>query len=282
MIDPHVVVFDFSNFVHRARSGFSLGEHAITFNFFRAFRAEVERHRPSRIIMVLDGSPTRQLTLDPEYKANRRVEETDPKKIDAYRSFLNQKSFILSLLKTRFPVSVMRQADHEADDLIYNIVERSTRAVPFTVISTDTDFIQLLELENVKVYDPVKKTYAEKPPYDYVTWKALRGDPTDNVPSVVGEKTALKYVGSYSPFEIQSKRRSPLIDEKVDRFNKNLDLIRFKKFSDLETLAVTSYHGERDWDDIKREFETCKFKSIVNDKSWKKFIDTFEPLWGNA
>ena len=65
-----------------------------------------------------------------------------------------------------------------------------------TIISSDSDFTQLLNSfeENFRIYNPVKKSFVEKPDYDYVTWKALRGDPTDNIAGIpgVGDKTAEK------------------------------------------------------------------------------------------
>lgn len=276
MLSPHTVIFDGYNLLHRARSGFAAGDWAVMFNFFRSLRSEIEKHQPTRAIFTLEGVP-RQFMIDESYKANRRVVETDQKKIDNNESFHRQKGYIIELLRKYFPLSVMRHPDTEADDLIYNLVKRSTRAVPFTVVSTDTDFIQLLDIENVKLYNPVRKTYIERVPYDYVVWKALRGDGTDNIKGLPGvsDKTATKLVNDAT---LLNKLLTN--DELYQHFKRNLEMIRFKQFTEEETIDVVSHVGERNWDAVKQFFTDCKFQSIVNDKSWKKFTQTFDHLFG--
>jgi len=276
MKQPHTLVFDGYNMLHRARSGFKLGEFNVVFNFFRSIRSEIEKHDPTRVIFVLEGEPKRQFVLDPEYKANRRVEETDPKKIDSLNSFHKQKKMIIDLLVTCFPLNLMQHSDFEGDDLIYNVVKRSTRAVPITVVSSDTDFIQLLELENVKLYNPVQKKHITAPSYPYVTWKALRGDGTDNIKGIkgVGDKTAEKYLNNVGLLE--ALLGDP---ENKAQLERNVQQIRFHDFTEEETINVMTKVGKRDWDLAKNFFTACGFQSIVNDKSWTKFVDTFDPLF---
>lgn len=275
--DPHLLVVDGYNLLHRSRSGFIKGEYAIVFNFFRALRCEVEKHNPSRIIFVTEGTPKRQLAIDPEYKGNRVIEPGTQKE-DKFLDFLRQKEIIIELMKRSFPISIMRHPDFEADDTVYNIIKNSSRAIPVTVISTDTDFIQLLNcFDNVKVYDPVKKKYQEETPYPYVCWKALRGDPSDNIPKIPGMSDA-KAIAVVK----EAKNLNDFLKENPHYFKQymmNFDMIKFKDFSVEETFEVTSSMGLQSWDVIKNAFELFGFKSMVNEKSWNKFVNTFDPLF---
>lgn len=276
---PKILIVDGYNFLHRARGGFALGDHPVCFNFFRNFRALVEQHMPTRLYFVIEGKPVRRLAVDPEYKANRKIDPADTKKLAEMTRFHAQKDLIINLLKTTFPISVMQHPEHEADDVIYNIIKRSSTAVEFTVASNDTDFIQLLnEFDHVKLYDPMTKSYVTKPDYDYVEWKAFRGDGSDNIPGIpgVGDVTAERLV--IDPVyrkEVFSKNPN---SEEIWRRNK--DLIKFFTFSDDELNLVTSSQPTHDWAPLKKAFEDWKFQSLLKDKAWDKFTATFDHLWG--
>jgi hypothetical protein len=74
----NILVLDGHNLMHRARSGFQLGDFNIVFNFFRGLKPLVEQFKPSRVYLTLEGEPKRHLKLLPEYKANRAIDrETD-------------------------------------------------------------------------------------------------------------------------------------------------------------------------------------------------------------
>ena len=67
------------------------------------------------------------------------------------------------------------------------------------VVSTDTDFIQLYNTTNlVQIYNPIRKGFVPRPNFDYVKWKALRGDSSDNIMGFpgIGDKRALKIIDS--------------------------------------------------------------------------------------
>ncbi len=276
-IQPHVVVFDAYNFLHRCRSGFTSGEYSIVFNFFRGLRSDIEKHKPTRVIMVTEGSPKRQLVLSNDYKANRVIEPSSEQE-KAHFDFLRQKDIILLMLQKSFPLTVMRHSGFEADDTIYNVVKNVSRAIPVTVVSTDTDFIQLLdEFDNVVVYNPVKKLAQEKTSYPYVAWKALRGDACDNIPGIpgIGDKKATKIVETQSTLNeflnADEKRR--------EQWVKNFEMIKFKEFTYDETMEVTSVVGIKDWFPVFKTFTQFGFKSMTNEKYWAKFVETFDPLF---
>lgn len=274
----HIVVFDGMNFLHRARSGWQLGPAPIVFNFMRNFRSLVDQLKPSRVYFVLEGKPSSRKEILPEYKANRIVESTSPEWGDREK-FFRQSEEIISLLKNNFPISVIRHPRHECDDTIYNLIKRSSSAIDWTVVSNDTDFIQLLnEFHNVKIWNPMKKSYVEKPSYDYVTWKALRGDSSDNIPGIhgIGDKTAETL--SLDPSKLKSFLDSDPTFSHI--FNRNYQLIKFLQWSDLEREDMTCSSPIKDWTPLKETFQKYSFSSLLKEDSWNKFIKTFEHLWG--
>jgi DNA polymerase-1 len=273
-----ILAIDFMNQAHRARSGFQLGPAPVVFNFFRQFKALVDQFKPTRVYVALEGRPVHRYEALGDYKANRKVEADDPRAKELEK-FFKQKDIIVDLLQKHFPVSVVRHATSECDDTLANLMKRSSSAVDWVLVSSDTDFIQLLQdHSNLKLYNPVQKKFVEAPEYDYVVWKALRGDPSDNIPGVpgIGDKTAEKIALDPALFrEHVSNPDMELI------FSRNYDLIRFKEWTSVEADEMTSSSPIKNWDAVKDVFAGYGFSSVVKDGSWQKFTSAFDNLWGN-
>ena len=272
-----ILAIDFMNQAHRARSGFQMGPAPVVFNFFRQFKALVDQFKPTRIYIALEGKPVHRYEAMGEYKANRKVDADDPRAKELEK-FFKQKDVIVDLLQKHFPVSVVRHATSECDDTLANLIRRSSSAVDWVLVSSDTDFIQLLqEHENLRIYNPVQKKFVEAPDYPYVTWKALRGDPTDNIPGVpgIGDKTADKLASD--PVLLKEFITRPEVEP---IFTRNYDLIRFKEWSDAERDEMTSSSPLKDWSVVKDVFAGYGFNSMVKDEAWQKFISSFDNLWG--
>jgi len=275
-----ILCIDGSNFLHRSRAGLNVGDHYVCFNFFRSLRAIVGMFEPNRVYFVLDGAPVQRRNVFPDYKANRKIDAADTTRIEEMQRFYAQCNLIIELLRKRFPVSVVHHADHEADDIIYNLIKRGSKGIDWTVASNDSDFIQLLDnFENVSVYNPMKKKYVFAPTYDYVLWKSLRGDPSDNIPGIpgIGDKRAEKLVSDLSVMK-KFLSESP---SRASDFARNHDLIKFIDISIEDMSKMTSSEPTRDWDDVRAQFDEWKFASITNEESWKKFVTTFDVLWNS-
>jgi 5'-3' exonuclease len=272
-----ILCIDFMNAAHRARSGFTSGEHAVVYNFFRQLKSLITQFNPNRVYLALEGRPVHRHEAMSEYKANRIVEKTDPRHEELMR-FFKQKDRIVELLSAYFPVSLVRHPTSEADDTIYNLVKSSSTAVPWIIVSSDTDFIQALqEFPHISLYNPVKKIFVNSPDHPYLTWKALRGDATDNIPGIpgVGDKTAEKLACD------PDKLTEFLMDSvKAELFQRNYDLISFRAWSDEDRLEMTSSSPKKDWSVVRQTFDDMGFQSITKDGSWQKFIGPFESLWG--
>lgn len=275
----NILILDGHNLMHRARSGFQLGNFNVVYNFFRGLKPLIEQFKPTRVYFTLEGQPKRQEAMLETYKANRVIDvstEAGEKKFKSLADFHRQKDDIVGMLCTYFPVSVVQHDDFEADDLIYNVIKNASSAIQFTVVSTDTDFIQLLQqFENVKLYNPVTKDYVSAPDYDYVTWKALRGDGSDNIPAIVTEGEALALMDE--PERLKAFFKD---DGMRALFSRNYELIHLKAWDEEETKLMRSSSPNKCWDDVKWAFGRMEFKSMTKESYWSKFVATFDPLWG--
>lgn len=264
------LILDGYNLIHRAKGGFQAGDWPVVFNFFRGLKPFVERYKPSKVYFVLEGNPKRNIELLPQYKANRSPAPDD---------FSKQKNEIIDILK-RMPIEIIYHPNFEADDVIHNIVKNIKIDEPIAVVSSDSDFMQLLQHDlrgsfvrkNLVVYNWRDKVNLERPEYDYVKWKALRGDPTDNIPKCpkMNDKTAMMLVNDELRFN-----ESMSDNEFKSIFERNLEIIKLQDFSDEEMKELVVIKGNVDWDYVRNKFQSFDFKSMTNDVSWNKYKNAF-------
>ena len=263
-----ILLLDGYNLIYRARYSFQRGSHPTIYSFFRSLRPLIEKFDPDIAYFVIEGCPADRLHAYPDYKANRPKEKDD--------SFRRQKDEIIKILKESFPLIVVRHPRYECDDVIGHLVRFSHPYNQCTIVSTDSDFLQLYnDCTNVKIYNPIKKEIAPPPEFAYVDWKALRGDSSDNIHGIrgIGDKRALNLVNDRQKLDVflnEDTRRK-------DIFRRNRDLIRF---ADLNGSLdeVEFYPPTCDWEGIKQKFDEMEFSSITNPKPWLKFQKTFERL----
>tara|TARA_R100000664_G_scaffold34191_1_gene54883 strand:+ start:581 stop:1408 length:828 start_codon:yes stop_codon:yes gene_type:complete len=260
-----VLLLDAYNLIHRARSGFSQGEFPVMYNFFRGLRPIIEKFSPDKVYFVLEGDPKFRKNLsEGMYKQGRKNPGND---------FHRQKAAIINTVSECFPFIVAKHPDLECDDTVATLVSlHASAGDKCTIVSSDSDFIQLLNYFDVDLYHPIKKDFIKAPDYDYVTWKALRGDPTDNIHGIrgIGDKTAQKLVKS--PGDLREVLSDP---QKREIFEKNVNLIRLVDFSnDLSMLEYTE--GRQDFERLRGVFKDLGFESMLKEKTWQNFCQTFE------
>ena len=268
-----IVLFDGMNLIHRARSGFMKGEDAIVFSFFRSLKPLVEKFQPKKAYFVLEGRPKHRSKLLAEYKAQR------PKGSDDFWRQANDIREILGSL----PIIQIRHPDYECDDVIANLAKHYVQeGHDVIVISNDTDFIQLydcLDNSRLKIYNPMKKKFVDRPPHNYLEWKALRGDGADNIPGIkgVGDKTATKFMND-------EDLKEACLNKPGNReiFERNLKLIEFHWFKDtsedLTNAGTEVKYPDVSMSKVYEAFAARKFGSMINQKYWKKFYAAFEVL----
>lgn len=261
-----ILILDGYNLLYRARTGFGKGDNPIVFNFIRSLKAIVEQFSPDQTYFVLEGSPKKRKQMMPEYKAQRKYSDHD----DFYR----QRKLCIEFVKNHLPIHVAKHEDHECDDVIAHLVNSQHINDECVVVSSDTDFIQLLteNSDRVALYNPVRKSFISATPYNYVHWKALVGDKSDNIEGFkkVGPKTAQKLLSDKDKLnEFLST------DDKLTKFNLNVELISFE---DVNNNGIKMSVGNFASSKVKEIFETMQFDSMLNEKYWQKF----ERVFGNG
>ena len=262
-----ILLLDAYNLMHRARFGFGKGEYNVVFNFFRGLRPIVEKFSPDRAYFVLEGMPKGNKELLSEYKANR------PRSPETFR---RQRKIIESLMGIT-PIQSILHEDYEADDVIYTLAKNyaADEENEVFIVSTDSDFIQIYnEFDNVTIWHPVKKKVVPAPDYDYLLWKSLRGDKTDNIPGIkgIGDKTAEKLVRDQTL--LAERMKDPNFAAQQER---NYKLIQLEDIS--EKLSECVCFGEKtDFDALRSAFQEFEFSSMTKEKAWQKWVSTFSCL----
>jgi DNA polymerase-1 len=164
---------------------------------------------PTRIICVFDGqaSSSSRKNVNSDYKANRNIKritnwELFDDKEDEYASMTMQMHRLVEYLQC-LPITLISIDKVEADDTISYLAQKfGANGKKVTIVSSDKDFLQIVD-ENIEVYSPIKKkTYGKKEvqeelgmiPENYLIMKALLGDNSDNLTGIkgLGPKTLIK------------------------------------------------------------------------------------------
>ena len=147
-----------------------------------------------------------------------------------------------------FGIPLYEKTGFEADDVIGTIVEKvkNKRDLEVVIASGDMDTLQLVDGDKVRVYtlrkgltdtviydeDMVKERYGF-PPELLPDYKGLRGDPSDNIPGIVGigDKTATTLIKEFGSVEeiYKTLKKHPEWFEKAGVKGKTLEKIQAGK-----------------------------------------------------
>lgn len=170
------------------------------YGFLSMLATLLHDEQPTHVAVAFDvGRTTFRTEMFPDYKAQR--DETPPE-------FISQIPILKNLL-TALGITTIEKPNYEADDIIATL---ATTAQPLgfetLIVTGDRDSLQLVNNTTTVLY-PMKgvsvihrftpQAVQDKyglTPEQYPDFAALRGDPSDNLPSIpkVGEKTATKWI----------------------------------------------------------------------------------------
>lgn len=169
----------------------------------------IEELKPDYIIACYDlPGPTYRHDAFDGYKAGRA--KTD----DALVAQITRSRDIFAALN----IPIYEHPGFEADDMLGTIVEetKDIKDLDVVIASGDMDTLQLVNKKKVQVYtlkkgikdtilydeSTVKERYGFTPKL-VVDYKGLRGDPSDNIPGIVGigEKTATELIKNFGGIE---------------------------------------------------------------------------------
>lgn len=184
---------------------------------------------PYSIIVIFDSETSRYNNekIDENYKENRK----DYNNIEESDNPFSQLPFI-KLALDYLNIINFEVEDNETDDYIASIV-KTRNDEKFIIISTDTDFLQLIN-RNVFMYvqrgknsilyneEIVRNKYSVLPK-QYVIYKSLVGDKCDNINGIrgIGKVTAANIL-SYGTIEnfIEKSENERLINLLLSNYNK--------------------------------------------------------------
>jgi len=179
--------------------------------------------KPTHVLVVFDPEEVPSRTaLYPQYKANRQ--EDFNRKDDRENPFTQLAGIITAL--DNLDIRYIIQPGYEADDMIASYAVQVPGEV--IIVSSDTDFLQLLNQRITMfryhgkksiIFDEavVKEKYGIHPS-QFLEYKALIGDKTDNIDGIrgIGKKNAIKVI----------QGTKGLSEAECDFFERNRQLIK--------------------------------------------------------
>ena len=231
--------------------------------------------KPTHVAVAFDVSrKTFRTDIFPDYKANRA------KTPDEFRS---QMSYLNDLV-TGFGITQFALEGYEADDIIATITKQAEREGAEVLICTgDRDSFQLVTEKTTVLYpkrgvsemarmtpDAVQEKYGMSPD-QYPDFAALRGDPSDNLPSIpgVGEKTAAKWIVEYGSLKDLISNVDKVGGKVGQSLRDNIDdVIRNRELTQLVHDAPIEYQVDAlAWagvveSDLTKLFEQLEFRTL--------------------
>ena len=163
--------------------------------------------QPTHCIIAFDTSkPTFRHEMFPKYKAQR---PPTPRNLRHQFDRVKQLMAAFNVLRLEAP-------GFEADDILGTLArEAEGQGVETVILTGDTDTLQLVSphvrvqlfysVQQQKVYDEmaVRKRFGGLLPSAQPDFKAIKGDPSDNIPGIpgLGEKTAIKLLLQFDTLE---------------------------------------------------------------------------------
>src|SRR5215208_6042264 len=176
---------------------------------------------------------------------------------------------------------------YEADDVIGTITTQlqPNENLETTIVTVDLDMLQLVTprtrlmttrsgVENTVMYDveKINERFGLRPD-QMIDYKALKGDPTDNIPGVpgVGEKTAAKLIRDFVDLDSLYRRLDEVTPEKLrEKLREHQEQVfRGHELSRIVTDLPISIDlqaarlGDYDRDTVVRLFREYEFRTLV-------------------
>jgi DNA polymerase-1 len=194
--------------------------------FLKSIGYAIKLIQPDRCVIIFDGpgGSMKRKKLFPEYKAHRKTKIRLNRIYEEHHTDLceEEKNLKKQLQRTvaylhNLPINILSLDNVEADDTIAFCATQYFENSIVNIMSTDKDFLQLVD-DNIRVWSPSKKklygpmdvlTEYGIHPYNFVVFRTLDGDQSDNIPGIrgCGLKTTIK------AFPFLAEPRKVLLEE---------------------------------------------------------------------
>jgi DNA polymerase-1 len=287
MQKPLLVLFDGNALVHRAfhalppltvrKTGEMVGA---VYGFASILLKAINDLKPTNYAIAFDkATPTFRHKMFDDYKANRPETPAELK---------GQFGRVKELVQA-FDMPIYEMEGFEADDILGTLsTQASEQGIETVIVTGDADIMQLVTDKTKVLYPKSRGSFGDADLYDATAvlakyeikpeniadYKALKGDPSDNIPGVkgIGEKTAVKLIQQFgsveqiyehlnevTPAKLQTLLRE---NEAIARQSKVLATIVTKAPVTLNLKETQASHFNRNKvADIFRELE---FSSLLN------------------
>lgn len=277
------VLIDSNALIHR---GFHAIPHLITqdgtptnavYGFTMTLLAAIKELQPTHIAAAFDRpEPTFRHIVFQDYKAHRAKAPDE----------LYQQIPLCQDILDALNIPIFEQPGLEADDIIGILSEQIKKInIPVIIVTGDMDSLQLVDdqvkvytlkrgLKDTVIYNPqsVKLRYGFEPKL-LIDYKALRGDPSDNIPGVagIGEKTATTLIKQFGTIE----QLYDFLDKNPDQ-DKIKGTLKDKLFTARDQAFLSKKLATIITDQSFPEFDPAK--CLVQDYDLQKATDIFNSL----
>ena len=285
-LKKRLLIIDANSVIHRAyhalpRLTTEKGElvNAI-YGFLLVFFKAIKEFQPDYIVATFDfPAPTFRHKKFKEYKITR-----PPAPEELYQQIPKVKEVLKS-----FDVPVFEKEGFEADDLIGTIAHLSPKRqvvpeIETIILTGDLDTLQLVDwktkvytlsrgVKEAVLYDVgrVQQRYGILPK-QLTDFKALKGDPSDNIPGVpgIGEKTAIELIKEFGSLEnlyqnlekLKPKLKESLLLQKEQAFLS-------KELAEIKTNVPIDFNLKKcQW----REYDKEKIIQILKELEFESLI----------
>ncbi|HQA87811.1 MAG TPA: DNA polymerase I [Candidatus Dojkabacteria bacterium] len=237
---------------------------------------------PKYVLCAMDThAPTFRHEIYVDYKATRKPTDL---------SLVDQFPLVEEILKA-FNIPVIKKEGFEADDILGTISKYvsegkwSKENIDLYILSGDRDLLQLINertyvclpngnFKNIVVYDE-KKTFEKFGyyPRQVVDYKALVGDPSDNIPGIkgIGDKTAINLLQKFGSLDeiyknidkIEGKTKTLLI-EGVEQAEFSRKLATIEQNVDIDIHLTDCILKDLDRRTLDLTFKKYAFKSLMS------------------
>ncbi|GAA4556237.1 DNA polymerase I [Planotetraspora kaengkrachanensis] len=259
------------------------GQHTEAVYGFTSMLANILRdEQPSHLVVCFDRSePTFRHEAFEGYKANRSETPED---------FRGQVQLIFELLDT-LRIPRLWQAGFEADDLIATLATQAAgQGMEVLIVTGDRDALQLVNgdvtvlmtrrgISDMTRFTPdaVMEKYGLTPA-QYPDFAALRGDPSDNLPSIpsVGEKTATKWISEYGSLDELVRRADEVKGKVGDKLREHLGqvihnrmLTELRRDVEIGVEAGDLRMGQWDREEINKLLDSLQIRGELRERLFK-------------
>lgn len=276
------IIIDGNSLIHRAFYAIpplqsSRGEHTnAVYGFTNMLLKLLEEEKPDYAAVAFDPpTPSFRHCIYEGYKAQRQKAPAE------LGEQMQRSREILEAMR----IPIFEIADFEADDVIGTLSALSgPRSLETVIVSGDADMLQLVGegttvlltrkgITRMERYDRahLKECYGLEPE-QMIDFKALKGDPSDNIPGIpgIGDKTARRLLEEHGSVEKLYAARDDLgekLKNSLERHGRQLfigrDLIRLRRDVPLEFTWEECRFSRPDYRRLLDLFRELEFKSLA-------------------